>query len=116
MDGQNIKLQIWDTAGQERFRTLTASYYRGAHGIIIVYDVTDRETFENVRQWMHEIDRFANDNVCKVLVGNKCDLDDKRKVSKEEGEELAKHYGIPYLETSAKSNICVEDSFSTMAR
>ena len=61
MDGQNIKLQIWDTAGQERFRTLTASYYRGAHGIIIVYDVTDRETFENVRQWMQEIERFANE-------------------------------------------------------
>ena len=116
MDNQNIKLQIWDTAGQERFRTLTASYYRGAHGIIIVYDVTDRETFENVRQWMHEIDRFANDNVCKVLVGNKCDLEDKRKVGKEEGEELAKHYAIPYLETSAKSNICVEESFTTMAR
>ena len=68
-----VKFEIWDTAGQERFRTLTASYYRGAHGIIIVYDVTDRETFENVRQWMHEIERFANDNVCKVLVGNKCD-------------------------------------------
>ena len=81
-----------------------------------MYDVTDRETFENVRQWMHEIDRFANDNVCKVLVGNKCDLEDKRKVSKEEGEELAKHYAIPYLETSAKSNICVEESFTTMAR
>ena len=65
---------------------------------------------------MHEIDRFANDNVCKVLVGNKCDLTDKRKVSKEEGDELAKHFGIPYLETSAKSNICVEESFTTMAR
>lgn len=90
MDQQNIKLQIWDTAGQERFRTLTASYYRGAHGIIVVYDVTDRETFENVRQWMLEIEKFANDNVCKVLVGNKCDLVEKRKVSREEGEELAK--------------------------
>lgn len=65
---------------------------------------------------MHEIDRFANDNVCKVLVGNKCDLEDKRKVSLQEGQELAKHYNIPYLETSAKSNICVEESFSTMAR
>lgn len=95
---------------------MTASYYRGAHGIIIVYDVTDRETFENVRIWMQEIERFANDNVCKVLVGNKCDLEDKRKVSKEEGEELARHYQVPHLETSAKSNICVEDSFTTMAR
>lgn len=64
---------------------------------------------------MHEIERFANDNVCKVLVGNKCDLVQNRKVSKEEGEELAKSYGIPYIETSAKSNICVEDSFTTMA-
>ena len=64
---------------------------------------------------MQEIERFANENVCKVLVGNKCDLEDRRKVSKEEGEELARHYQIPYLETSAKSNICVEDSFTTMA-
>ena len=64
---------------------------------------------------MHEIERFANDNVCKVLVGNKCDLEDKRKITKEEGEELAKCYNIPYIETSAKSNICVEDSFITMA-
>jgi Ras-related protein Rab-1A len=115
MDNQNIKLQIWDTAGQERFRTLTASYYRGAHGIIIVYDVTDRETFENVRQWMHEIERFANDNVCKVLVGNKCDLDDRRKVSTAEGQELAQSYGIPFLETSAKMNLSVEQCFITMA-
>mmetsp|Transcript_13887 Transcript_13887/g.21647 ORF Transcript_13887/g.21647 Transcript_13887/m.21647 type:complete len:141 (+) Transcript_13887:167-589(+) len=116
MDGQNIKLQIWDTAGQERFRTLTASYYRGAHGIIIVYDVTDRETFDNVKQWMHEIERFANENVCIVLVGNKCDLTDKRQVSTEEAQELAGYYGIPYLETSAKNNICVEESFTTMSR
>ena len=115
MDGQNIKLQIWDTAGQERFRTLTASYYRGAHGIIIVYDVTDRETFDNVKQWMHEIERFANDNVCKVLVGNKVDLVEKRQVSKQEGEDFAKQYDIPYIETSAKSNISVEESFITMA-
>ena len=78
MDGQNIKLQIWDTAGQERFRTLTASYYRGAHGIIVVFDVTERETFENVRQWMQALERFASDNVCRVLVGNKCDLEDRR--------------------------------------
>jgi len=115
MEDQNIKLQIWDTAGQERFRTLTASYYRGAHGIIIVYDVTERETFENVATWMQEIDKYANDNVCKVLVGNKIDMVAERKVSREEGEEMAKQFNIPYLETSAKNNICVEESFITMA-
>ena len=72
-EGQVIKLQIWDTAGQERFRTLTASYYRGAQGIIIVYDVTDRDSFENVRNWIQEIEKYSKSNVCKVLVGNKCD-------------------------------------------
>lgn len=76
--GQVIKLQIWDTAGQERFRTLTASYYRGAQGIIIVYDVTDRDSFENVRNWIQEIEKYSKSNVCKVLVGNKCDQEQLR--------------------------------------
>ena len=70
----------WDTAGQERFRTITSSYYRGAHGIIIVYDITDRESFENVKTWLNEIDRYACENVNKLLVGNKSDLDSKRQV------------------------------------
>ena len=111
-----IKLQIWDTAGQERFRTLTSSYYRGAHGIIIVYDVCDRDSFENVRQWMTEIERFASEQVNKLLVGNKCDLDELRKVSFQEGAELAKHFDIPFLETSAKNSVNVEETFSTMTR
>ena len=80
MDGKTIKLQIWDTAGQERFRTITSSYYRGAHGIIIVYDITDMESFNNVKQWLSEIDKYANDSVRKLLVGNKCDLAESRVV------------------------------------
>lgn len=80
LDGKTIKLQIWDTAGQERFRTITSSYYRGAHGIIVVYDCTDQDTFNNVKQWLEEIDRYACDNVNKLLVGNKCDLHTKKVV------------------------------------
>ena len=84
-----MKLQIWDTAGQERFRTITSSYYRGAHGIIVVYDVTDAESFNNVKQWLNEIDRYANENVNKLLVGNKSDLTAKRAVDYETAKAFA---------------------------
>merc|ERR1712013_845506 len=80
LEGKTIKLQIWDTAGQERFRTITSSYYRGAHGIIVVYDVTDMDTFKNVPQWLEEIDRYACENVNKLLVGNKSDMTSKKVV------------------------------------
>uniref|UniRef100_A0A0E0JK43 GTP-binding protein n=1 Tax=Oryza punctata TaxID=4537 RepID=A0A0E0JK43_ORYPU len=114
-DGKTIKLQIWDTAGQERFRTITSSYYRGAHGIIVVYDVTDQESFNNVKQWLNEIDRYASENVNKLLVGNKCDLAENRVVSYEAGKALADEIGIPFLETSAKDATNVEKAFMTMA-
>jgi len=80
LDGKTVKLQIWDTAGQERFRTITSSYYRGAHGIIIVYDITDAESFTNVKTWLTEIDRYASEGVNKLLVGNKSDMTAKRAV------------------------------------
>ncbi|KAI3972825.1 hypothetical protein MKX01_019483 [Papaver californicum] len=115
LDGKTVKLQIWDTAGQERFRTITSSYYRGAHGIIIVYDVTDMESFNNVKQWLNEIDRYANDSVCKLLVGNKCDLVDKKVVDTETAKAFADSLGIPFLETSAKEGSNVEQAFLTMA-
>jgi len=115
LDGKTIKLQIWDTAGQERFRTITSSYYRGAHGIIVVYDVTDNESFNNVKQWLHEIDRYAAENVNKLLVGNKSDLTAKRVVSTEQGKEFADSLGIEFLETSAKTSDNVEQAFLTMA-
>jgi Ras-related protein Rab-1A len=115
LNDQVIKMQIWDTAGQDRFRTLTSSYYRGAHGIIIVYDVTSKESFDNVRQWMQEIEKFASENVNKLLVGNKSDLEEQREVSYEEGVELAKKFDVPFLEVSAKNAIHVDDTFTTMA-
>ncbi|KAK9162038.1 hypothetical protein Syun_002940 [Stephania yunnanensis] len=114
-DGKTIKLQIWDTAGQERFRTITSSYYRGAHGIIIVYDVTEMESFNNVKQWLSEVDRYASDNVCKLLVGNKCDLVDQKVVDTEVAKAFADELGIPFLETSAKESINVEQAFLIMS-
>jgi len=115
LDGKTIKLQIWDTAGQERFRTITSSYYRGAHGIIVVYDVTDMESFNNVNQWLNEIDRYAWKNVNKLLVGNKCDLVHKRVVDTEIAKAFAEKLEIPFLETSAKAATNVEKAFLTMA-
>ncbi|EFA77554.1 Rab GTPase [Heterostelium album PN500] len=115
LDGKIIKLQIWDTAGQERFRTITSSYYRGAHGIIVVYDVTDHVSFNNVKQWMQEIQRYACDSVTRLLVGNKCDLIEKKVVETNVAREYADSAGIPFLETSAKSSANVEDAFMIMA-
>ncbi|KAJ6393399.1 hypothetical protein OIU77_022786 [Salix suchowensis] len=133
-DGKTIKLQIfisnflllvgdfcpcvlfqWDTAGQERFRTITSSYYRGAHGIIVVYDVTDQESFNNVKQWLNEIDRYASENVNKLLVGNKSDLTANKVVSYETAKAFADEIGIPFMETSAKNAINVEEAFMAMA-
>jgi len=115
LDGKTIKLQIWDTAGQERFRTITSSYYRGAHGIIVVYDVTDLESFNNVKQWLNEIDRYASENVCKLLVGNKVDMVSKKTVDTETAKEFADKMNMPFLETSAKAATNVEKAFLTMA-
>lgn len=116
LDGKTIKLQIWDTAGQERFRTITSSYYRGAHGIIIVYDVTEQESFNNVKQWLQEIDRYATGGVMKLLVGNKSDLIDKKVVEYSIAKEFADSLDIPFLETSALNSTNVEQSFFTMLR
>lgn len=115
LDSKTVKLQIWDTAGQERFRTITSSYYRGAHGIIVVYDVTDKESFNNVKHWMQEIDKYAADGVNKLLVGNKCDLSSKKVVSYDEAKELADSMGVQFMETSAKNSHNVEQAFQMMA-
>merc|ERR1712070_575452 len=92
LDGKKIKLQIWDTAGQERFRTITQAYYRGAMGILLVYDVTDEKSFQNIRSWMRNIEQHANTEVVKVLLGNKCDMVDKKVIETERGQALAEEY------------------------
>jgi Ras-related protein Rab-8A len=114
LDGKRIKLQIWDTAGQERFRTITTSYFRGAQGILLVYDVTDRNSFISIRNWVAQIQMHADVNVNKILIGNKCDCQD-RAISYEEGESLAREYKIHFYETSAKMDLNVEKSFVTIA-
>ena len=116
VDEKVCKLQIWDTAGQERFKTITSSYYKGAHGIIVVYDITDRDSFNAVHTWMSEIEKYTQDNITRILVGNKTDLENRRAVSFEEGQEMANHYGVRFLETSAKECKNVETAFTTMTR
>uniref|UniRef100_A0AAR2JT41 small monomeric GTPase n=1 Tax=Pygocentrus nattereri TaxID=42514 RepID=A0AAR2JT41_PYGNA len=109
LDGKKIKLQIWDTAGQERFRTITTAYYRGAMGIMLVYDITNEKSFDNIKNWIRNIEEHASADVEKMILGNKCDINDKRQVSRERGEKLALEYGIKFMETSAKANINVEN-------
>jgi Ras-related protein Rab-8A len=111
LENKLIKLQIWDTAGQERFRTITKTYYKGAHGIILTYDVTDANSFKNIRNWIKQIEANAQTNVCKVLVGNKCDKPD-RTVTEEEGKKLAEDFGMILFETSAKTNKNVSEVFN----
>ncbi|XP_014241165.1 ras-related protein Rab-8A isoform X1 [Cimex lectularius] len=114
LDGKKIKLQIWDTAGQERFRTITTAYYRGAMGIMLVYDITNEKSFDNIKNWIRNIEENATTDVEKMLLGNKCDHD-VRVVSKERGEQLAIEYGIKFMEVSAKESINVESAFFTIA-
>ncbi|KEH40475.1 putative small monomeric GTPase [Medicago truncatula] len=116
LGGKKLKLAIWDTAGQERFRTLTGSYYRGAQGIIMVYDVTRRETFTNLSDiWAKEIDLYSTNQDCiKMLVGNKVDKESERAVTKKEAVDFARQYGCLYTECSAKTRVNVEQCFEEL--
>jgi small GTP-binding protein len=116
IENKSVKLQIWDTAGEERFRNIVSSYYRGAHGIMMVYDITDLETFENLNSWLNEIAKNASENVYKILVGNKCDMEKDRKVTYQQGEEFAKEHKMFFFETSAKDSINVQEAFETMTK
>ncbi|XP_041455533.1 ras-related protein Rab-35-like isoform X2 [Lytechinus variegatus] len=111
--GEKVKLQIWDTAGQERFRTITSTYYRGTHGVIVVYDVCSAESFVNVKRWLYEIDQNCED-VSRILVGNKNDAPDRKVVETEDAQKFAEQMNIQLYETSAKENINVEEMFSAV--
>jgi len=116
IDGNQIKLQIWDTAGQEKFRSITRSYYRGAAGCLLVYDITRRETFDHLPSWLDDCRKYSNQNITIMLIGNKSDLDGKRQVTREEGEEFARKNNLTFLETSAKSAENVEQAFLESAQ
>ncbi|CAG0882329.1 unnamed protein product [Cyprideis torosa] len=111
---KRVKLQIWDTAGQERYRTITTAYYRGAMGFILMYDITNEESFNSVQDWVTQIKTYSWDNAQVILVGNKCELEDERVVSRERGAQLAAQLGVEFYETSAKENINVKAVFERL--
>ena len=116
INGKTIKIQIWDTAGQEAFQAITRTYYKGAIGALLVYDITRRETFTHVTKWLDDVRTNSSKNVTVILIGNKKDLEDKRQVSYEEGEAFAKENGLMFLETSAKTAYNVVESFNLSAQ
>ena len=109
-----MKIQLWDTAGQERFRTIAKSYYKGAHGIVLIYDVTVKKTYDNIRKWLNQIKNEASRRISIILVGNKIDCDDKREVTKEEGQKLADSNQLPFYEASAKESININECFQDL--
>jgi len=108
-------LQIWDTAGQDRFRSITKNYYKGSHGIILMYDVTSLISFQNIKNWIFQIREIVDNKVCILLVGNKIDDKENIKVLTEQGQQLANDYDINFIETSAKNDINVAETFQIIA-
>ncbi len=115
IDNKIIKLQIWDTAGQERFKAITSSYYRGSHGVIVMFDVCNRVSFQNINKWLEEINRYADPCINILLVGNKIDNKEKRVISYQEAKDFADLHNLIYLETSAKNGDNIQRSFILMA-
>ena len=116
VDNHKIKAQIWDTAGQERYKAITRAYYKGAKGAFIVYDITRKDTFDDIDKWRNELVNSCNKEVTIMLIGNKCDLEDSREISKEQGEEKAKSFGFSFLETSAYSGENLEKGFEMLIK
>lgn len=116
INNKAVKIQIWDTAGQEAFQAITRTYYKGAVGALLVYDITRRDTFNHVTKWLEEVKTNSSKNIVVILIGNKKDLEEKRQVSYEEGEAFAKENGLMFLETSAKTAYNVIESFNLSAQ
>ncbi|KAL3127736.1 putative rab1a protein [Cryptosporidium parvum] len=115
IDDKIIKLQIWDTAGQERFRTITSAYYRGADGVVLVYDTTSTSSFDHIDEWVTEVNRYTTDST-KILIGNKCDLTSQKMVDFATGQKKAQELQVDFMESSAKNSTNVEECFVNIAR
>ena len=115
-DGKEATVQIWDTAGQDRFRAITKNYYKGAHGIILIYDVTNQKTFENVRNWVTQIRENASEKAIIYIVGNKIDDKQNKVVTKEDGEKMAKEFDLKFFEASAKEDINIAPTIEAIVK
>ena len=114
IEGHSIKAQIWDTAGQERYKAITSAYYKGAKGAFVVYDITRKASFDSIEKWVNDLTSTADKKLTIVLIGNKCDLEDQRQITKEQGEEKANKLEVAFLETSAFSGENLEKAFEMM--
>ena len=115
-EGHKIKAQIWDTAGQEKYKAITGAYYKGSKGALVVYDITQKKTFENIEKWVNDLKAAGDPKIIIILIGNKNDLDNKRQVSKDQGEEKARSFGCAFLETSAYSGDNIDKAFNLMVK
>ena len=115
-EDKSIRLQIWDTAGQDRFRSITKNLYKGAAGIMLIYDITNRNTFDNVKKWVNSIKEEVTSKVVIILVGNKIDLEKKRQVQTDEGEQIAEEFDMPFFECSALTGENINSAFETLAK
>ncbi|XP_042799446.1 ras-related protein Rab-15 isoform X2 [Panthera tigris] len=114
VDGIKVRIQIWDTAGQERYQTITKQYYRRAQGIFLVYDISSERSYQHIMKWVSDVDEYAPEGVQKILIGNKADEEQKRQVGREQGQQLAKEYGMDFYETSACTNLNIKESFTRL--
>ena len=116
VNGTKVKIQVWDTAGQERYKSITKTYYKGAKGALIVYDISRKESFLNVDKWIGDLKEFGEEDVCVILVGNKCDLEDFRQVSTDEVSKKAEQYSVGFCETSALSAKNIDTAFQMLIK